>query len=143
MTILKMVFFRECDLFSQYPNLQKENIPKYYPGHEIPAHNSSMLWAGILNFKCRIFFWNLFFGDLEIWKTNHTFWRKAIFNRNVSWKCMNLNCIIILERILSNCVADCAHPMQYPMMITVAPERTFFREAHIFFSSFFTKIQKV
>ena len=81
------------------------------------------------------------FVFLEI--RNHTFWRKATFNRNVSWKCMNLNCIIILERILSNCVADCAHPMQYPMMITVAPERNFFREAHIFFSSFFTKIQKV
>ena len=42
---------------------------------KIPAHNSIMLWAGILNFKFRIVFLEYFFGDWEIWKTNHTFWK--------------------------------------------------------------------
>ena len=46
---------------------------------KIPAHNSSMLWVGILNFKFRIVFWNIFFGDWEIWKTNYTFWKNPTF----------------------------------------------------------------
>ena len=33
---------------------------------KIPAQNSIMLWAGILNFKFKIVFWNIFFRDLEI-----------------------------------------------------------------------------
>ena len=47
-----------------------------------------------------------------------------------------------MERIPSNCVSDCAHPMQYPMMITVAPERKFFREAHNFFLLSLQKFKK-
>ena len=33
---------------------------------KIPAQNSIMLWVGILNFKFKIAFWNIFFRDLEI-----------------------------------------------------------------------------
>ena len=33
---------------------------------KIPAYNSIVLWAGILNFKCRIVFWNLFFWRFGI-----------------------------------------------------------------------------
>ena len=46
---------------------------------KIPAHNIILFWAGILNFKFRIVFWNIFFGGWEIWKTNPTFWKKATF----------------------------------------------------------------
>ena len=46
---------------------------------KIPAHNSIMLWAGILNFKFRIVFWNISFGRLEIWK-NKKHWKKATFS---------------------------------------------------------------
>ena len=42
-----------------------------------------MLWAEILNFKFRIVFWNVFFfGDWEIWKTNHTYWKKPHLKLN-------------------------------------------------------------
>ena len=43
-----------------------------------------MLWAGILNFKFRIVFWNIFFGDWDIWNTNRTFWKKDTFSYNTS-----------------------------------------------------------
>ena len=34
----------------------------------------------ILCFKLRIIFWNIFsFGEMEIWKTTHTFCKKATF----------------------------------------------------------------
>ena len=33
---------------------------------KIPAHNIILFWAGILNFKFKIVFWNIFFQDLEI-----------------------------------------------------------------------------
>ena len=33
---------------------------------KIPAHSIILLWAGILNFKFRIVFWNIF--SLEIWR---------------------------------------------------------------------------
>ena len=37
--------------------------------------------AGISNFKLGIVFWNNFWGDWEIWKTNLTFWKKASLKR--------------------------------------------------------------
>ena len=43
---------------------------------KFPANNSKVFLAGNLNFKFRIVFWNIFLGGLEIWKTNHTFWKK-------------------------------------------------------------------
>ena len=46
---------------------------------KIPNHNSIMLWAGILNFKFRIVFWNMFFGDWEIWEKNSHFLKKTTF----------------------------------------------------------------
>ena len=50
---LKVASFRKCDSFFK---------------SQIHAHNSIVLWGGILNFKLRIVFWNMFFwrlGDLK------------------------------------------------------------------------------
>ena len=54
---------------------------KQFCSHPILSKETHALLslAGNLNFKLRIVFWNIFFGDLEIWKTNCTFWKKATF----------------------------------------------------------------
>ena len=61
---LKMIvltFFRKCDFFKS-PNLQKKKYSKKLNlTFKIPAHNILLLLAGILNFKFRIVFW-------EIWR---------------------------------------------------------------------------
>ena len=50
----------------------------------IHAFNSiKYVMAGILNFKFRIVFWNVLFWDLEIWKTNCSFWKKASFSSHL------------------------------------------------------------
>ena len=46
---------------------------------KIPAHNSIMLWARILNFKSRIVFWNIFFWRFENLKNESHFLKKATF----------------------------------------------------------------
>ena len=47
---------------------------------KFPANNSKLLLAGNLNFRLRIVYWNIFFfWDLEVWKMNRTFWKKATF----------------------------------------------------------------
>ena len=56
---------------------------------KFPANYSILLLAGNLNFKLRIVFWNIFFWDLEIQKTHHTFWKKRFLtfhtvSRNMS-----------------------------------------------------------
>ena len=38
--------------------------------YKIGAHNNSMLWAGILNFKFRIVFWNIFFWRFGLSEKN-------------------------------------------------------------------------
>ena len=63
-------FFRKCDSFFRSPNLEKKIFQKTILNlkFKIPAQNSIMLWAGILNFKFKIVFWNIFFskfGDLK------------------------------------------------------------------------------
>ena len=63
-------FFRKCNLFFKSPNLPKKIFQKTILDlkFKIPAYNSIMLWPGILNFKFRIVFWNIFFwrfGDLK------------------------------------------------------------------------------
>ena len=43
---------------------------------EIPAHNIMLLWAGILIFKFRIIFWNIFFWRLGGLKNESHFLKK-------------------------------------------------------------------
>ena len=52
-----------------------------FPPKNIPKKLS---WAWNLDFKFRIVFWNVFFffGDWEIWKTNHTYWKKPHLKLN-------------------------------------------------------------
>ena len=71
----KGVFLRKCDSFlkSSKKRYSKKTILNLK--FQITAHNSIILWAGILNFKFRIVFWNIY--CLEIWKRNCTFWKKA------------------------------------------------------------------
>ena len=56
--------------------------------HMWQLDNTLLLLAGNLNFKSRIVF-GIFFGDLEIWKTHRTFWRKATFSRKKEKKIEN------------------------------------------------------
>ena len=65
-----MFFFSESAICFLDLQILKKNIPKNYLGiwnlkFKIPAQNSIMLWAGILNFKFRIVFWNILLGDLK------------------------------------------------------------------------------
>ena len=61
-------FFSErADSFFKSPNLQKKIFQKTILDlkFKIPALNSILLWAGILNFKFRIVFWIIFFWRFE------------------------------------------------------------------------------
>ena len=71
-----------CDLFFTSPNLKKRLFQKAILSlkFKFPNNNSKVLLAANLNFKLRIVFWNIFFWDLEIWKMNCTFWKKATFS---------------------------------------------------------------
>ena len=73
---------------------------------KFPTYNSKELLAGNLNYKLRLVFLEyFFFWDLEIWKTNPTFWKKATFtvnnynniwsenNSNANSKSMWLHCV--------------------------------------------------
>jgi len=62
--ILKVAFFQKVRCVFQISKSPKKNFSK------------NVSWTWNLNFKLRIVFWNIFFGDLEIWKTNRTFWKK-------------------------------------------------------------------
>ena len=57
-----MASFQEVLFVFQISNSQKKIFQKNILNlkFKIPAHNSIMLWAGILNFKFRIVFWNIF-----------------------------------------------------------------------------------
>ena len=66
-TIVKVAFFRKCESLFKSPKkiFQKTILNLKF---KIPAHNSIILWAGILNFKFRIVVWNILFwklGDLK------------------------------------------------------------------------------
>ena len=65
-TCIKVGFFSESVI--PFSNLQKKIFQKTILNlkFKIPAHNIILFWAGILNFKFRIVFWNIFFGDWEI-----------------------------------------------------------------------------
>ena len=65
---LTVSFVRKCVSIFKSPNVQRKNYSK----------KLSQDW--ILNFMSRIVFLEyFFFGDLEIWKTNRIFWKKATF----------------------------------------------------------------
>ena len=62
-------FFSEGVIcFSNLPISKKKIFQKTILNlkFKIPAHNIILLWAGILNFKFRIVFWNIFF--VQIWR---------------------------------------------------------------------------
>ena len=72
---IKGGFFSESAIrFSNLQISKKKNIPK------------KLSWTWNLNFPPKTLYcywrviWNIFFGDLEIWKTNLTFWKKATFS---------------------------------------------------------------
>ena len=57
-------FFSESAI--HFSNLQKKYSKTILNlKFNIPAHNIILLWAGILNFKFRIVFWNIFLGRFE------------------------------------------------------------------------------
>ena len=72
---VKVASFQKVRFVFQISKSPKKIIPHHYPELEIWI-SCLLLWAGISNFKFMIVIWNIFFGDLEIWKTNHTFWKK-------------------------------------------------------------------
>ena len=59
-------FFSES--WIRFSNLQKKIFQKSILSlkFKFPANNSRQQMAENLNFKLRIVFWNIFFGDLEI-----------------------------------------------------------------------------
>ena len=65
--INKGVFFRKCDSFFKSPILPKKIFQKTILNlkYKISANNSIMSRVGVLNFKFRIVFWNIFFGDMK------------------------------------------------------------------------------
>ena len=58
-------FFQKVLVVFQIPNLKAKIFQQTILSlkFKIPAHNSIMLWTGILKFKLRIVFLNTFFGD--------------------------------------------------------------------------------
>ena len=79
---LKVAFFSESAIsFSNLPISSKKIFQKTILSlkFKILAHNSIMLWAGILNFKFRIVFWNIFFLRLGDLKNELHFLKKTTF----------------------------------------------------------------
>ena len=67
-------FFSESAIrFSNQPELwiQNSHQKQYY------------VIDGYFKFQAQDSFFEYFFQDLEIWKTNRTFWKKATFKQNV------------------------------------------------------------
>ena len=72
--------------FFKSPNLKKEMFQKTILNlkFKFPPNNALLLLAENLDFKLRIVFGIFLFGDLEIWKTNHSFWKKATFRKGLA-----------------------------------------------------------
>ena len=81
-----------------------------------------MLWAGILNFKFRIVFFGIYFvRDLEIWKTNCTFWKKpplefahfekSVHENSLSTKSLHpmFDCLFHIRLCFHFCIMLCVH----------------------------------
>jgi len=79
--LFKVVSFHKVRFIFQISKSPKQIIPNHYPDLEIWI--SCLLWAGNSKFKFRIVIWNNFFWDLEVWKMNFTFWKKATFTKNL------------------------------------------------------------
>ena len=112
--------------FSNLPNSQK-NIPKLYTELEMKFSPITvlcyiMLWAGILNFKFRIVFFGIYFvKDLEIWKTNCTFWKKpplefahfekSVYENSLSTKSLHpmFDCLFHIRLCFHFCIMLCVH----------------------------------
>ena len=64
---LKVAFFRKCDSYFRSPDLKKKIFQKTILNLKlkISAHNIILFWSGILNFKFKIVFWNIFFSRFE------------------------------------------------------------------------------
>ena len=77
-TLLKVAFIQKV----RFVFLNLQTFKKKYSKLLSWAWNwicSLLLLTGNLYFMFRIVIWNNFFGDLEIWKTYHTFWKKVTF----------------------------------------------------------------
>ena len=72
-------FSRKCDSFFRSPNFEKKIFQKIILNlkFKIPAQNSIMLLAGILNFKFKIVFWNIFFSRFGDVKNKSHFLKKT------------------------------------------------------------------
>ena len=83
--LLKVAFFQKVRFIFQISQSPKKIFQKTILNlkFKIPTHNIILLWGGILNFKFRIVFWNIFFWDWEIWKMNRFFWKKKPFSKYV------------------------------------------------------------
>ena len=81
--LLKVAFFRKCDVFFKSPNLQKKIFQKTILSlkFKIPAHNIIPFLGGNLNFKFRIVFWNIFFWRFGDLKNESHFLKKATFRK--------------------------------------------------------------
>ena len=78
--MLKVAYFKKVRIIFR---ISKEKIIKKTILNlklKIPAHNSIMLWAGILNLKSRIVFWNIFFWRFGDLKNESHFLKKATFS---------------------------------------------------------------
>ena len=77
--MLKVAFFKNVWFIFQISQFQKEKYSKLLPW----AWNLNLLFTvigGKFKFQVQD---SDFFGDLEIWKTHRTFWKKATFR---SWR---------------------------------------------------------
>ena len=88
---------------------------------KIPAHNSSMFWAGILNFKFRIVFGIFYFGDSEIWKKELNFLKKATFRQ--FYYCFVFKIFNFLK--LQLCTGQNVHVMLCIALMVIAQYRTY------------------
>ena len=123
-TGLLKVFFFQKELFV----FQISKSPKKYSKKtilnlkfKIPAHNSSMFWAGILNFKFRIVFGIFSFGDSEIWKKELNFLKKATFRQ--FYYCFVFKIFNFLK--LQLCTGQNVHVMLCIALMVIAQYRTY------------------
>ena len=116
------VFFRRSYSFFKSPNLpkilQKTILNLKF---KIPAHNSSLFWAGILNFKFRIVFGIFSFGDSEIWKKELNFLKKATFRQ--FYYCFVFKIFNFLK--LQLCTGQNVHVMLCIALMVIAQYRTY------------------
>ena len=117
---------------------------------KIPAHNIIILWAGILNFKFRIVFWNIFFGDWEIWKTNRTFWKKATFSSGKilvlicqTYQIFYLQSRVLLMFDIFRWLVILGQPLKFMIDVTEEVLSKFFRRVKDFIHLYFHKVQKI